>query len=595
MAALPLRRRSPTSNRDGCRAAWTRRAPSSSAADREPDPLVRPPRCRADTQPSATARSSATRPSARSPRGAPPAPPASRSRRRAGWGSSSSAASTTRATSSGAPPSSPTTTVRYGPVTRTDTASSLGAGSGSPSPTLTARPPATCHSCEAAGGATDTVRPSRRSSATAGARWTCQVIRSGCGGGARISAVQPAGARSATARRIADRIALASSLGSPDGGGAAGRRRRRSRRARRACFRRAAARRSATNSPGGPDGPSASLAPAPQDERQRDHGHEHGQPDTSDHHWTSFGLTGRRTSLWLLGQRADDRPGLARMVAYALDHPARAPDRVARRPARTERPRFESDMSAVRSAQASALAGAPSRTPALGRLAGAHRIARCSACWSASSPSRSCCACSARACRVVNSLTSIATFQTYHPIYGFFHRPGASGWIETPEFTSYVSFNSRGPAGSRDRAREAGRRLPRAGARRLVRRRRAGPRRGHRLAAAGAAARSCRARPSRRRRQRRQRRLRHRPGAAVPGARRRRLPARRRRPGLLRRQRPARQRLPRRPRAQARHDATPVLRAGRQGRHRAAAGARAAAGSPGSPSGRCCAGPSPTT
>jgi hypothetical protein len=44
----------------------------------------------------------------------------------------------------------------------------------------------------------------------------------------------------------------------------------------------------------------------------------------------------------------------------------------------------------------------------------------------------------------VNSLTSIATFQTYHPIYGFFHRPGASGWIETPEYTSYVSFNSHG-------------------------------------------------------------------------------------------------------------------------------------------------------
>lgn len=45
---------------------------------------------------------------------------------------------------------------------------------------------------------------------------------------------------------------------------------------------------------------------------------------------------------------------------------------------------------------------------------------------------------------VVNSLTSIATFQTYHPIYGFFHRPGASGWIETPEFTSYVSINAYG-------------------------------------------------------------------------------------------------------------------------------------------------------
>lgn len=45
---------------------------------------------------------------------------------------------------------------------------------------------------------------------------------------------------------------------------------------------------------------------------------------------------------------------------------------------------------------------------------------------------------------VVSSLTSIATFQTYHPIYGFFHRAGASGWIETPEFVSHVAINSRG-------------------------------------------------------------------------------------------------------------------------------------------------------
>lgn len=45
---------------------------------------------------------------------------------------------------------------------------------------------------------------------------------------------------------------------------------------------------------------------------------------------------------------------------------------------------------------------------------------------------------------LVHGLTSIATFQTYHPVYGFFHRPGAAGWIETPEYTSYVSFNSRG-------------------------------------------------------------------------------------------------------------------------------------------------------
>ena len=44
----------------------------------------------------------------------------------------------------------------------------------------------------------------------------------------------------------------------------------------------------------------------------------------------------------------------------------------------------------------------------------------------------------------LGSLTSIATFQTYHPVYGFFHRPGAAGWIHTPEFTSYVEINSRG-------------------------------------------------------------------------------------------------------------------------------------------------------
>ena len=44
----------------------------------------------------------------------------------------------------------------------------------------------------------------------------------------------------------------------------------------------------------------------------------------------------------------------------------------------------------------------------------------------------------------LSSLTSIATFQTYHPVYGFFHRPGAAGWIHAPEFTSYVQINSRG-------------------------------------------------------------------------------------------------------------------------------------------------------
>src|SRR5215212_8999644 len=110
---------------------------------------------------------------------------------------------------------------------------------------------------------------------------------------------------------------------------------------------------------------------------------------------------------------------------------------------RTERPDSEHDMSAVSGARVSSVAGAsaPGRRAvgwrgrlglllfglAFGllavevvlRLLGPHLA-------------------------LVNSLTSIATFQTYHPIYGFFHRPGASGWIETPEFTSYVSFNSRG-------------------------------------------------------------------------------------------------------------------------------------------------------
>ena len=45
---------------------------------------------------------------------------------------------------------------------------------------------------------------------------------------------------------------------------------------------------------------------------------------------------------------------------------------------------------------------------------------------------------------VLYSLASIATFQTYHPVYGFFHRPGATGWIHTPEFSSHVQINSRG-------------------------------------------------------------------------------------------------------------------------------------------------------
>ena len=42
---------------------------------------------------------------------------------------------------------------------------------------------------------------------------------------------------------------------------------------------------------------------------------------------------------------------------------------------------------------------------------------------------------------------TMARFQVYHPVYGFFHRPGVSGWLRTGEFTSYVKFNSRGLRG----------------------------------------------------------------------------------------------------------------------------------------------------
>jgi len=41
-------------------------------------------------------------------------------------------------------------------------------------------------------------------------------------------------------------------------------------------------------------------------------------------------------------------------------------------------------------------------------------------------------------------LYNLATFQRYHPVYGFFHQPGARGWIRSEEFTSYVQVNSRG-------------------------------------------------------------------------------------------------------------------------------------------------------
>ena len=42
---------------------------------------------------------------------------------------------------------------------------------------------------------------------------------------------------------------------------------------------------------------------------------------------------------------------------------------------------------------------------------------------------------------------TMARFQVYHPQYGFYHKPGVSGWLRTDEFTSYVKFNSRGLRG----------------------------------------------------------------------------------------------------------------------------------------------------
>jgi hypothetical protein len=42
---------------------------------------------------------------------------------------------------------------------------------------------------------------------------------------------------------------------------------------------------------------------------------------------------------------------------------------------------------------------------------------------------------------------TMARFQAYHPVYGFFHRPGVSGWLRTREFTSYVKFNTQGLRG----------------------------------------------------------------------------------------------------------------------------------------------------
>ncbi len=42
---------------------------------------------------------------------------------------------------------------------------------------------------------------------------------------------------------------------------------------------------------------------------------------------------------------------------------------------------------------------------------------------------------------------TMARFQVYHPVYGFFHRPGVSGWLRTREFTSFVKFNAQGLRG----------------------------------------------------------------------------------------------------------------------------------------------------
>lgn len=42
---------------------------------------------------------------------------------------------------------------------------------------------------------------------------------------------------------------------------------------------------------------------------------------------------------------------------------------------------------------------------------------------------------------------TMARFQAYHPVYGFFHQPGVSGWVRTEEFTSFVKFNIQGLRG----------------------------------------------------------------------------------------------------------------------------------------------------
>ncbi|MFN8637292.1 MAG: SGNH/GDSL hydrolase family protein [Chloroflexota bacterium] len=42
---------------------------------------------------------------------------------------------------------------------------------------------------------------------------------------------------------------------------------------------------------------------------------------------------------------------------------------------------------------------------------------------------------------------TMARFQVYHPVYGFFHQPGVSGWVRTDEFTTFVKFNTQGLRG----------------------------------------------------------------------------------------------------------------------------------------------------
>src|SRR3954462_355611 len=42
---------------------------------------------------------------------------------------------------------------------------------------------------------------------------------------------------------------------------------------------------------------------------------------------------------------------------------------------------------------------------------------------------------------------TMARFQEYHPVYGFFHRPGVSGWVRTNEVTSFGKFNTEGLGG----------------------------------------------------------------------------------------------------------------------------------------------------